>query len=150
MISKYIRRNTPNLLLLIILFFLIFVFLNKNIISTDDALLFTHVDLLTINSIFIGFLFTTLGVIVGFLSNKRIVNLDRSGYMDEYYNTIYFGLFFFIISTICGILGIFINTLEQNQKLILTEQISIIIGISFFIKAIINLATIIRRVRESL
>lgn len=150
MIRKYTRRNAPNLIILFILFAVIYYAVSNGHIDSGNIESISHVDLLTINSIFIGFLFTTLGVLVGFLGNTKIANLDRSGYMDEYYSTIYFGLLFFVISAICGLLAIFINGLEDNSLVYLTEQITIMAGLCFFIKAIINLASIIRKVRGNL
>lgn len=149
LIGKYIRRNAPNILLLIILILLMIYGVSKDLFNVDGMNSVKHIDLLTINTIFIGFLFTTLGVLVGFLGNAKIANTDRSGYMDEYYNTIYFGLFFFLISAVCGLLAVFINNMDTN-RILLVEQVTILFGISFFIKSIINLSNIIRKVRKNL
>ncbi|PUB12638.1 hypothetical protein [Paenisporosarcina sp. OV554] len=150
MLRKYIRRNIPNLTVLLIIGIVMYYAFINDFIGTKTIKRSSHVELLTINSIFIGFLYTTLGVLVGFLGNTKIANLDRSGYMDEYYNTIYFGLFFFITSAVCGLTGIFVKKLELNTILYLVEQISIIAGLCFFIKAIINLSSIIKKVRNNL
>lgn len=150
LIKKFINRNVSNLVILISLaIFFCYLILSDDLSFKVNSQI-THVDLLTINAIFIGFLFTTLGVLVGFLNNNRIIKLDRNGYMDNYYNTIYFGLFFFIISAICGVVGIFLDFTNLELELIYIEQLSMLSGLTYFIKAIYSLARIISKVRNSL
>ncbi|RHW29444.1 hypothetical protein [Oceanobacillus profundus] len=150
MIRRFVRRNSRNLFLLIILVVLITLALYNDMINEGTMKNIKHIDILTINSIFIGFLFTTLGVIVGFLGNTKIANSDRAGYMDEYYNTIYFGLVFFIVSAVSGLAAIFLDNMYDNQYVLIIEQVAIIMGVAFFIKAIFNLASIIKKVRKNL
>lgn len=150
MIRRYIRRNLPNLILLLLLIILSIAGVLQSLINTNKLDNIGHIDILTINSIFIGFLFTTLGILVGFLGNRKIANSDKAGYMDEYYNTVYFGLFFFVTSAACSLLAIFINNLDDNPIILIIEQLTIMFGVAFFIKAIINLANIIKKIRNDL
>lgn len=148
--KKFMRRNIPNLFLLIVFSVFVYFALTYRWLSIEVVDRSHHVEILTINTIFIGFLYTTLGVMVGFLGNTKISNMDRSGYLDEYYYTIYFGLFFFIGSAFCGILAVFFKAFTTNTSIYTIEQIFLFGGLLFFIKALYNLIKVIKKVRSNL
>src|SRR5690625_5397893 len=58
---------------------------NLQIINVDGIL---ESNFLSVNSIFAGFLFTSLGIIAGILDKEIIVFLDERGYLDGYINGI--------------------------------------------------------------
>ena len=55
-------------------------------------------NLLTINTIFSGFLYTMLGNLVEFTSRKELKIKDAAGYIDKYYSPVYFGLAYFVLA----------------------------------------------------
>ena len=104
--------------------------------------------MLTINSMFAGFLFTSLGIMISMLDKERIKKLDKAGYMDNYINAIYIGIVFHVISIICSLLLIICSATTSDIWLMYVEQLSLLIGVSFFVKSIINVLKIISMVRE--
>ncbi|MEZ0481641.1 hypothetical protein [Planococcus sp. SSTMD024] len=148
--NKFLRRNIPNIFLLIAYGIFIYFILVNDYLAYEEVLRSHHVEILTINTIFIGFLYTTLGVMVGFLGNNKVSNMDRAGYMDEYYYTIYVGLLFFIGSATFGIIAVFFKDFTTNIYIYLFEQIFLFGGLIFFIKALYNLIYVIKKVRNNL
>lgn len=57
-------------------------------------------NLLTVNTIFTGFLYSMLGNMVAFSAREDIQELDAAGYIDSCFSPMYFGLFFFARSTL--------------------------------------------------
>ncbi|MGE7066708.1 hypothetical protein [Peribacillus butanolivorans] len=109
-----------------------------------------HLDLLTINSIFAGFLFTNLGIMVGFVDKQGVSNLEKAGYMDNYYNSIYFGLGFHVFSAIFSAVGFTLKAVRSEEVLLLLQLGTLYGGIIFFTKSILNIFKIIRKIRNSI
>ena len=146
--KKYYRRNKKNVFLLIILGVAAYFFVYFDVIEVTGIDKSFHLDMLTINSMFAGFLFTSLGIMISILDKERIKKLDKSGYMDNYINAIYIGLAFHVISIICSLLLIIFSETTIDIWLMYAEQLSLLIGVSFFIKSILNVLQIISMVRE--
>ncbi|EPY6430583.1 hypothetical protein ACWO41_001331 [Clostridium sporogenes] len=141
-------NNKGNIILLIISFIIVVVFKYYNFINFDNNFnRGDHFNIITINSVLAGFLFTSLGIIVGGLGKEKIDRLERGGYLDKYYGAIYIAILFNIVSIISGILIIFGS--KSNNWLIYFEQISLIMSVIFFIKSMNNLRKIINNIRES-
>lgn len=85
---------------------------------------------------------------VGFADKKSVKSLNTAGYMDNYYNSIYLGLFFLIISIIVTIIGIVIGKEYVVPLLIYIQQITFVGGILFFIKSIFGLMKLIKYIRN--
>ncbi|HFU5939054.1 TPA: hypothetical protein ACH6KL_002568, partial [Enterococcus faecium] len=66
-------------------------------------------NLLTINTIFAGFLYSMLGNMVEFSLRPEVKERDKAGYIESYFSPIYFGLFFFLFSIVIEVLLIFFN-----------------------------------------
>lgn len=109
----------------------------------------THINILTINSIIAGFLFTSLGIMVGFMHNNKIENLDKNGYMDKYYNSIYVGLGFHVISITLAMLGVVSSASLNINFLLILEQVTLLGGVFFFINSIYSIQRIINRLRNN-
>lgn len=140
--------NRGNIFLLIISFTILYVLrkygiidINRNFDRGD------HFNIITINSVLAGFLFTGLGIIIGGLGKEKIDRLQKGGYLDKYYFAIYTAIFFNIISIIAGIIIIF--GMYPYDILIYFEQVSLIISVLFFIKSMNNLRQIINKIRNS-
>ncbi|MCM3395943.1 hypothetical protein [Cytobacillus oceanisediminis] len=148
--KNYLRRNKWNILLFIFYGLLLLWLYRENHFSITEADKSYHLNLLTINSIFVGFLFTSLGIMAGFADKKIIASLDKAGYMDNYYNSIYTGLFFHVISTVLSALGVTIEFFTNNEYVLIAQQVTLIGGILFFVKAVWNIFKIIGKIRRSL
>lgn len=146
--KKYYRRNKSNILLLLFLIVLAYFSFHFDVYQTIIVNTDFHVKILTINSIFAGFLFTSLGIMISILDQKRITRLDKAGYMDNYFNGIYIGLFFHVLSIIISLMLIIIPGIDISYYLVKTEQASLFIGVSFFVKSVINILKIIAMVRQ--
>lgn len=140
--------NRGNIFLLMISFIILYVlrkhgiiYINKNFNRGD------HFNIITINSVLAGFLFTGLGIIIGGLGKEKIDRLENGGYLDKYYFAIYTAIFFNIISIIAAIIIIF--GMYAHDILIYFEQVSLIISVLFFIKSMNNLRKIINKIRNS-
>jgi hypothetical protein len=104
-----------------------------------------HYNLLTINAIFAGFLFTGLGIMVSVADKPSIKRLNEHGYLDKYYNSIYISVIFHLLSIVASVAII----LKVEKNLIyLAEKLSLIMGIVFFIVSVCYLMRIIKKVRS--
>lgn len=111
-------------LLLTVLFYLM---LSKHIISLDA---FTgnesnsvHFNLITVNSVFAGFLFSSLTLLVGLSSTKTVIVLERSNYMESIYKNIISGLITSLVSIIASLICIFIVPSIKNNPVIVDSYI---------------------------
>lgn len=147
--KNYVRRNKYNIITGIILTLLLVIGFYYNCIEVRyDFQKGDHFNILTINSILAGFLFTGLGILSSALDRPRIARLDKNGYMDDYFNGIYIGIIMHVLSMIASIF-IIMGMLRQSQKIFLyLEQLGLIAGSLFFIKSILRLFTIIKRMRN--
>lgn len=146
--KNYYRRNKSNIFLLFVLAVIAYLSFYFDIFETLSVKANFHINILTINSVFAGFLFTSLGIMISILDKERISKLDKAGYMDNYFNAIYIGLFFHIISIIMSLVLIIAPGVDVYNLLSKIEQVSLFMGVSFFIKSIINVIQIINMVRQ--
>ncbi|WP_368565980.1 hypothetical protein [Enterococcus lactis] len=105
-------------------------------------------NLLTINTIFAGFLYSMLGNMVEFSMRPEVKERDKAGYIESYFSPIYFGLFFFLISIVIEVLLIFFNFKFFMSFFIYAQTSTSLIGIVFFIYSTIRLRKMISNVRN--
>ncbi|WP_342515654.1 hypothetical protein [Sutcliffiella sp. FSL R7-0096] len=148
--KKHLRRNKYNIAISI-LFFIVCYYLYQqgymNVVNKDSTF---HQSLLTVNTIFLGFLFTALGIMVGFASKSLIKALDVAGYMDNYYNSIYFGMFFHGVSTVISTIAVVLGHELIKDEVIILQQITLLGGVLFFIKSILGILKIISEIRNDI
>lgn len=134
------------IILIILFIFFMSKFLNINFIKNS------HFDLITVNSIFSGFLFTSLSILLGFNNEEIIEFLEEGDYLDSVYQNVTKGLIFSIVSIITSILNLtifesysyFINVLKYLHS---AEMTFLVITIIKFIRAIIDLSFLISNIR---
>lgn len=68
-----------------------------------------HFNLITVNSVFAGFLFSALALIVGLSNDKILIRLERADFMDSIYKNIIRGITTSIMSIATSIFNIFVN-----------------------------------------
>lgn len=105
-----------------------------------------HFNMITINSILSGFLFTGLGIIISGLDKDKISSLSIGGYLNKYYIQIYLTIIVNIVSIIASILIIF-ESLIKIDFLLYIEQAFITIGVILFIKCMWDLVKIIKKMK---
>lgn len=105
-----------------------------------------HFSILSIASLFGGFIFTGLGIILSSLSSERLARLNRYGYMDRYYHEIYLALFCNIITIISAI--ILISSTKQLYCIAIFEQLMLYLSIMLFIKCMLSLRKVVEKMRK--
>jgi uncharacterized membrane protein YadS len=147
--KNYYRRNKWNIYLFIIVLVASYLAIKYNFVATKNIDKDFQVNMLTVNSIFAGFLYTSLGIMASIVDKKRISRLDEGGYMDNYFNGIYIGLFFHTTSIVIAAISVVNPVLNHIAVLIMIEQLALLAGISFFIKSVLNIIKIIQKVRST-
>lgn len=158
MVNKRERKNMNIFLFILIavtIFYYILVARNEiNLTSladsTDQSI---HFNLITVNSIFAGFLFSSLSLIVGIHNIKVIAFLDKAGYINNIYTNIIIGIIFSFISISAALIKLFVGgsfrSIELISNLIIPsiELLALLLVMITFIKAVIDITFIIKRVR---
>lgn len=108
-------------------------------------------NVLTVNSILLGFMFTSLGI---FISTSEIESIKKEQKYVQYDLMVYsiiIGLCSIMISTLINLILIIINS-NSIQKIIevilYTEFTTLILGIVFFFTTVIDLIYVIKRIRK--
>lgn len=148
--KKYFKRNRLNIITTIILvLILIFGYRYKCIniqYSFNDS---EHFNILTINSILAGFVFTELGIISSAIDRPRISRLDSGGYLDDYFNGMYICITAHILSIVSSTLIIMRVFSVYKYQLLCLEELGLFVGIAFFIKSVFRLFKIIKKIRNN-
>ena len=147
--KDHLKRNKSNIFIFVIFLMIVYLSLKFNLINTKEIDGSNHINILTVNSIFAGFLFTSLGILAGFMDKEKISNLDKNGYMDKYYNSIYLGLIFHITSAILAAIAFVQPVINKYSLYLLIEQICLLGGITFFISSVVYVKKIIDKVRNN-
>lgn len=147
--KNHFRRNIANIMIFLVFILIVYLSLKYNWIDTKGFNSNNHINILTVNSIFAGFLFTSLGIIAGFMDKEKISNLDKNGYMDKYYNSIYLGLIFHITSAVLAAFAFVQPSMNSYNIYLLIEQVCLLGGIIFFISSVIYVKKIIDKVRNN-
>lgn len=104
-------------------------------------------NLLTVNTIFSGFLYSMLGNMVEFNSREEIQEKDTAGYIDKYYSPVYFGLFYLIMAILLEILILFFNVTLLLKYLLFIQKAFSLVGIIYFVISTLMLRKMINKVR---
>ncbi|MEQ7215480.1 hypothetical protein ABQD61_06310 [Enterococcus asini] len=107
-------------------------------------------NLLTVNTIFAGFIYTMLGNMVEFSARKDIQELDKAGYIDPYFSPMYFGLFYFLVSIFLELIIIFFGL---SWKLNLFHYLSLsgtLLGLIFFVISTLKMRKMINKIRNKI
>lgn len=148
--KNHVRRNMSNIIIFLFFILISYLCIRYDVVDAKKFNRNVHLDILTINSIFAGFLFTSLGIMVGFADKEIIAKRDKNGYMDKYYNSIYIGLMFLILSIIFAVVGFAYPTVNNFYWYLVVEQLTLIGGIIFFIRSVVSILKIIQKIRSNL
>lgn len=142
-IKKLLQLNCFNVLIIIISIIVFFYILSNNIIINDND----RINIITINALLIGFLFTGLGIIISGLEKDRIKRLNNNYYLDEFFYGIYIGVLFLCISMIISII-LFIKLIVNCCILKHFELSFLISGMLYFLKSVYSLFTLTEKIRK--
>lgn len=107
-------------------------------------------NLLTVNTIFTGFLYSMLGNMVEFTAREDIQELDAAGYIDSYFSPMYFGLFFFLVSIFIELLLVFFDIKWQLSFLNYLHQAGSLLGLIFFVRSTLKMRKMINKIRKKI
>lgn len=106
-----------------------------------------HFDLLTVNSIIAGFMFSGLSLILGMSNSKTVEELERAKHMDKIYTNIIVGITFNVISIIISLL-VLLQILPKIVVFLVSAEITfLIIGIICFGLSVLDLRFLIHNMR---
>ncbi len=113
-----------------------------------------HFNLITVNSIFVGFLFSSLALVLGLNSISSIQRLEKGGFMDNIYFNLIFGITTSFTSIFISLFMIFCRNIINADILINTivpsvELLLLIFTIIIFIKSVVDVKFVIKSVRRS-
>ena len=111
----------------------------------------SHFNIITVNTVFIGFLFTSLYILLGFLNERIIQFFQEAGAMKNVYKNIESGIGSSLISIIFSLINLIVVDTIKNFDIIVNfmyglELLFLIITIYYFIKNLKNLKVIINSI----
>ncbi|WP_291562142.1 MULTISPECIES: hypothetical protein [unclassified Clostridium] len=141
-----------------ITFFIIYFLVKKSIIDLN-ILHENHINFITINSVFAGFLFTSLGIMLSLAFNEALIKLERTTIMDSIYVNIILGILFSISSIIISISNLLLDF--TNVKLVVIQEVFkyfmptleltlLLLTIFQFVLSVNNTRFVIRIVRNNI
>lgn len=157
--NKQERKKKIKFLSVLVIFSAIYYFLiyiNKIDLSmlTKPNDLSNHFNFITVNSVFVGFLFSSLSMIVGLSGMDSIVRLEKGGFMENIYENITYGITFSFISIICSLIMIFLKDSLNNFYFFVNviipsiELLGLLLTIIVFLKSVKDIKLIIKIVRK--
>jgi hypothetical protein len=102
-----VKKNKRCLILLVVTLVVYFPLVKYKIMDLSFVNA-NNFNIITVDAIFAGFLFTSLALIVGLAGDKILVRLERADFMDDIYSHISVGLLFSLISIIITVFNAFI------------------------------------------
>lgn len=144
----YFQNNTASLIILVISIIVTILYYVAFDVSKIHFEIGFSYNLLTVNTIFAGFLYTMLGNMVEFSTRPKIREKDKAGYIDKYFSPIYFGLFFFVVSVFIEMLILFFNLDWHLSFLLFISRICSFAGVLYFITSSYMLRKMINQVRK--
>lgn len=155
------NKKIFKIFLQVIGFLIYFIIINKGLLKIE-FLQNNHFNLITVNSIFAGFLFSSLALIVGLSNDKVLKVLERGEYLEAIYNNIIFGIVNSLLSIFLSLFNMFVSPqvlelLESNDAFVYKlfdlylpslELFFLISTIVFFILSVKAIQFIIKAIRE--
>lgn len=107
-------------------------------------------SIMTIDAVFAGFAYTTLGTMVSFATSENVSRVDKDGYLNKYYNGIYLTIFLFIIAIAIGFITGFSILGKRHHFFFLVQFILNLDAFVYFILSVIGFRNLINWVRREL
>jgi hypothetical protein len=111
-----------------------------------------HFNLITVNSVFIGFLFTSLSIMLSFLDRKIVKLFEKAGCLKQVYGNITKGIFYSIASITISIMDMLfiekIKNMAYNINVFYSlEVLLLIVTLILLTKSMLSLKTIVESIR---
>lgn len=111
-----------------------------------------HFNLITVNSVFIGFLFTSLSILLGFLNEKIVQFFEKAGALQDVYRSIENGISYSLFSILLSFINLMFSEKFLKQKMVLNslygfEITFIIIALYFLFRTLYYLKIIINSIQ---
>lgn len=115
----------------------------------------SHFNIITINTVIIGFLFTSLSILLGLLNKKVINYLEDSEYMEKVFGHIKYGMMLACITiSVCLINLIFlgnVNKLSDYKNYCFALELVLVIFVFIrFVLALFNMNIVVEEVRKDI
>lgn len=143
-----IKKNSINLFLLFIISLFVLASIYFDFISQLPKKEDVHFNLLTISTVFSGFLFTSLGLLVGFVDKANMPELEEAGFTGQYFNGILIGISVFLLSISISLVLIVNPNVANKLNWYNAEVFLLVGGIIYFVKAVKDVFEILKKVRE--
>jgi hypothetical protein len=135
-------NNFKNILELILLVLLSIICCCLKIISIPDDLISTQFNLLTVSTVFAGFSFTVLGLIISLSDTSVLDSLKETSFLRSYCLIVVRSIAYFLISVVISLyfileIHIWIESMAKKDITQYTIDIPYILGILFLLLGII-------------
>lgn len=146
-----VKKNINLLSITVIAVALIVILIVRNVLVINELYLLdddVRYNLITINAIIAGFLFTGLSLVFSLTEKARIRRLEQHGYFDELYNVIFAGILAHLASIVSSIIILFGSVGVNKRGFAYLEMGSMLIGFLLFIYSVFFLKRIIKLLRN--
>ena len=100
-----------------------------------------HFNLITVNSVLIGFLFTTFSILLGFLDEKIIQIFEEAGALKKVYSNLILGIKYSLVSIVISMLNMTLFEKYISNKVLINIIYSL--ELMFLISALLILFLVI-------
>lgn len=101
-----------------------------------------HFNLITVNSVLIGFLFTTFSILLGFLDEKIIQIFEEAGALKKVYSNLILGIKYSLVSIVISMLNMTLFEKYISNKVLINIIYSL--ELMFLISALLILFLVIK------
>ena len=109
-----------------------------------------HYNTISASALIGGFLFTGISILISALSNERIKRLWDNHYLDNLYHAAFIGMSANVITIIDALIILCINVSEKATRILIYIEIALLFtSIVFIIWCIIQLVSVIKRLKDS-
>mgnify|MGYP004456080599 CR=1 FL=1 len=135
-------KNLRNILEIILLIILSIICRHFNIISIPDDLIGTQFNFLTVSTVFAGFSFTVLGLIISLSDTSVLENLKETSFLRSYCSIVVRSIVCFLISVAISLyfileIHIWIESITKKDIKECTINFPYILGILFLLLGIV-------------
>lgn len=145
--NRVIIKKISEICLVTIIFIIA---LNFNFINTLEKNESTQFNIITINSIIAGFLFTSLSILLSVSDKLIIKRLYNINLVDDIILNLCFGIVSSLISIVLAICIIFINLYDFQKYFCYIEINMILISVLFFILSVFDILFILKAIKKQI
>lgn len=134
--------------------FILIMIINEfmSVILKVDFVKNNHFNLITVNSVFVGFLFTSLSILMGFLNEDIVQLFEEANALKKVYDNIQKGILFSLGSICVSIINLtiterYIKNATITRSLYTLEILLILISLYFLFVTIQNLKIIVDSIK---